>query len=63
MTKRIRFVKDHDLRLNVRETVAYKVGHEATLADAKADELLEKGVAESMVEEQQSEPKRSKKNG
>lgn len=63
MTKRIRFIKKHDLWLNVSQTVAYEVGHEVTLPDAKADELLAKGVAEQLDEEPKSEPKRSKKNG
>jgi hypothetical protein len=59
MTKKVRFNRNYDLRLNPRQVAAVQTGTEMTLADAKADELLEKGVAE-LVDDPKSA---KKKNG
>jgi hypothetical protein len=54
--KKVRFNRDYDLKLNPRQVAAVKSGTEMSLADAKADELIDNRVAEIV-----DDPKAAKK--
>lgn len=50
MAKKVRFLKDYDLRTHPREEIAYKKGMEATITDAQADEVIAAGAAEMVAD-------------